>query len=69
MRKITCIVLVMLMGIGTVLAEGGKNNGETGKGETSTGSEAQGQADQDRTGRGDGDGDDVCIFDLIEQGE
>lgn len=67
MKKYAYIIVALLMGIGTVLAEGGKNNGETGKGETSTGSEAQGQADQDRAGRSDGEA--VCILDLIEQGE
>ena len=53
------LLAVMVCGVITgwtlepVFAEGGKNQGETGSGETSIGSDAEGEADQDRTGRGD----------------
>ena len=42
-----------------VFAAGGKNQGDTGTGETSIGSDAQGEAEQDRAGRADSNVDDV----------
>lgn len=51
MKKIICAMLLVILGSGAVLAEGGKNQGETGSGNTTTGSDAQGSAQQDRAGR------------------
>lgn len=51
MKNMICAMLLVMLGCGTVLAEGGKNQGETGSGNTTTGSDAQGSAQQDRTGR------------------
>ena len=53
MKRFAYIMFALLMGVGTLLAEGGKTQGETGTGETSTGTDAQGEADQDRAGRTD----------------
>jgi len=52
MNKFICIMFAWLIGVGTVFAEGGKNQGETGTGDRSAGEDAQGKADQDQPGRG-----------------
>ena len=45
MNKFICIMFALLVGVGTVFAEGGKNQGETGTGDTSSGEDAQGAAE------------------------
>lgn len=57
MKKYAYIFIAIILSVGTTLASGGKNHGESGSGETSTGSDAQGEAEQDRSGR-----DDASIF-------
>jgi len=55
MKKFTYTMFALLMGVGLVFAEGGKNQGDTGTGDTTTGEDAQGEAEQDQTGRSDSD--------------
>ena len=51
MKKLIFTVLFLMLTSGLVFAEGGKNHGTKGSGNTSTGSSAQGTADQSRAGR------------------
>ena len=51
MKSLFIMLFVLMLGTGTVFAEGGKNQGDTGTGTTSTGTDNQGDAAQDQTGR------------------
>ena len=51
MKRMLGTLFAVLIGCGAVLAEGEKNQGDTGSGNTSNGGDAQGSAQQDRTGR------------------
>jgi hypothetical protein len=62
MKKHIYIIMLVIMGAGMAMAEGGKVHSEKGTGETSTGSDSQGAADQDRTGS-----DWIDLFDLLEE--
>ena len=51
MKRLIIMLFVLMLSAGTAFAEGGKNQGDTGTGNTSTGTDNQGDAAQDRTGR------------------
>jgi len=51
MKKILVVLLAVLLSTGFAFAEGGKNQGSSGKGSTSTGTDTQGAAEQSRAGR------------------
>lgn len=51
MKKIMLFILVLALAAGPVFGAGGKNQGTSGKGETTTGSDASGSASQQRSGR------------------
>ena len=51
MKKLTILMLVLMLTSSMAFAAGGKERGDKGQGTTSTGSTSQGSGSQDRTGR------------------